>query len=284
MNKQNIKQHLRRTFFALTTIGALLMLPGAQAAITEVVGGLHSPRGLAFGPGGQLFVAQTGDDTVDGSIIEILSPMAIRPRVRTIVSGLPVIGDPEEGEFLGVSGISVFGNGRNFGLYAIMAVDPQQTGDPAFGNLLRVDYRNQVETLVNVGSFDYDWTADHTFLVPDQFPDANPYGVLVIPGHSYLVDAGANTLEEIMPDGSISVLAFFPNTVLSDVTPTCACQGPDGFLYIGTLAFVDSLFLGPFGQGLSAQPGRRELTGAMEHADDGVGFRSLAYQRLHLWA
>jgi hypothetical protein len=246
MSKSNIRQHLRRSFFALAIIGALLTLPSAQAAITEVVGGLHSPRGLAFGPGGQLFVAQTGDDTVDGSIIEILSPMAVRPNVRTIVSGLAVIGDPEEGEFLGVSGISIFGNGTNFGLYAIMAVDPQQTGDPAFGNLLRVNYRNQVETLVNVGSFDYEWTDEHQWLVPfGDFPDANPYGVLVVPGHTYVVDAGANTLDEVMPDGSIVILAFFPNNMLADATPTCACQGPDGFLYIGTLALVDSLFIAP---------------------------------------
>ena len=218
----------------------------AQSAVTEVVGGLHSPRGLAFGPGGQLFVAQTGDETVDGSIIEILNPMGVRPNVRTIVTGLPNVGDPEEGEFLGVSGLSILGNGRNFGLYAIMAVDPQQTGDPAFGNLLRVDYRRQVETLVNVGSFDYEWTDEHQWLVPfGDFPDANPYGVLVVPGHLYVVDAGANTLDEVMPDGSIRILAFFPNGVFADGTPTCACQGPDGLLYIGTLALVDSFFLGP---------------------------------------
>src|SRR5256886_5261350 len=246
MSKSNIRQHLRRSFFALAIIGALLTLPSAQAAITEVVGGLHSPRGLAFGPGGQLFVAQTGDDTVDGSIIEILSPMAVRPNVRTIVSGLAVIGDPEEGEFLGVSGISIFGNGTNFGLYAIMAVDPQQTGDPAFGNLLRVNYRNQVETLVDVGSFDYEWTDQHQWLAPSvEFLQANPYGVLVLPDHIYVVDAGANTLDEVMPDGSIVILAFFPNNVLADATPTCACQGSDGFLYIGTLALVDSLFIAP---------------------------------------
>src|SRR5436190_21837779 len=144
MSKSNIRQHLRRSFFALAIIGALLTLPSAEATITEVVGGLHSPRGLTFGPGGQLFVAQTGEtDTVDGSIIEILNPMAVRPNVRTIVSGLAVTGDPDEGEFLGVSGISVFGNGVNFGVYAIMAVEPQQTGDGAVGNRLSVNHRNQ---------------------------------------------------------------------------------------------------------------------------------------------
>lgn len=266
MNKPNIKRHLRRAFVALAlkpamrvtkshlggAIIVMVLAVGlaasaiAQSTVTQVVGGLHSPRGLAFGPGGQLFVAQTGDEEIAGSIIEILDPMAIHPIVRTLLSGLPNVGDPEEGEFLGVDGISIFGNGVNFGLYAIMAVDPQQTGDPAFGNLLRVNYRSEVETLVNVGSFDYEWTAEHTDLVPfGDFPDANPYDVLVLPGHIYVVDAGANTLNEVMPDGSIRVLAFFPNETFADSTPTCACQGPDGLLYIGTLALVDSFFLGP---------------------------------------
>ncbi len=257
--KTKILQSILPTFTFILALAAAPAIAGLESArnfarghsrpetsITQVVGGLHSPRGLAFGPGGQLFVAQTGDDTVTGSIIEILNPMDTRPLVRTIASGLPNVGDPEEGEFLGVSGISVFGNGVNFGLYAIMAVDPQQTGDEAFGNLLRVNHRNQVETLVNVGSFDYEWTDEHQWLVPfGDFPDANPYGVLVVPGHVYVVDAGANTLDEVMPDGSITILAFFPNGVLADSTPTCACQGPDGLLYIGTLALVDSLFLEP---------------------------------------
>jgi hypothetical protein len=259
MNKPNIlalalkpamrvtKSHLGGAIIVILLAVGLAASATAQSRITQVVGGLHSPRGLAFGPGGQLFVAQTGEtDTVDGSIIEILSPMAVRPKVRTIVSGLAVTGDPDEGEFLGISGISVFGNGVNFGLYGIMAVDPQQTGDPAFGNLLRVNHSGGVETLVNVGSFDYEWTDAHQWLVPfGDFPDANPYGVLVVPGHVYVVDAGANTLDEVMPDGSIIILAFFPNNELADATPTCACQGPDGFLYIGTLALVDSLFIEP---------------------------------------
>jgi len=238
------KSHLGAAIFVIVLGVGLAASATAQSTVTQVVGGLHSPRGLAFAPGSQLFVAQSGDDTVGGSIIEILNPTDSHPVVRTLVSGLPVIG--AEGEFGSVDGISVFGNGVNFGLYAIMAADPQQTGDPAFGNLLKIDYRNRVQTLVNVGSFDYEWTDDHQWLVPfGDFPDANPYDVLVVPGHIYVVDAGANTLNEVMPDGSIRVLAFFPNETLADSTPVCACQGSDGFLYVGTLALVDSLFIEP---------------------------------------
>jgi hypothetical protein len=256
--KTKILQSIRLTFTFILALAAAPMMAQSQNArsfsenharpetpVTQVIGGLHSPRGLAISPGGQLFIAQTGDQETAGSIIEILNPLDTLPVARTLVSGLPNV-ELGPGEFVGVDGISIFGNGVNFGLYAIMAIDPQQTGDPAFGNLLRVDYRNQVETLVNVGSFDYEWTDEHQWLVPfGDFPDANPYGVLVVPGHVYVVDAGANTLDEVMPDGSITILAFFPNGVLADSTPTCACQGPDGLLYIGTLALVDSLFLEP---------------------------------------
>jgi len=238
------KSHFGAAILVMVVVVGLAASATAQSTVTQVIGGLHSPRGLAFGPGGQLFVAQSGDDTANGSIIEILDPMAVHPRVRTIVSDLPTIG--EGGEFTSVDGISILGDGVNSGLYAIMAASPQATGDPAFGNLLRVDYRNNVQTLVNVGSFNYDWTDDHQWLVPfGDFPDANPYGVLAVPGHIYVVDAGANTLNEVMPDGSIRVLAFFPNETLADSTPVCACQGPDGYLYIGTLALVDSLFIAP---------------------------------------
>src|SRR5207247_6312605 len=182
-----IQSHVGEAIVVMALAVGMAASAMAQSTITQVVGGLHSPRGLAFGPGGQLFVAQTGDETTAGSIIRILNPMGVPPRVRTVVSGLLNVGDPDEGEFLGVSGLTVFGNGSNFSLYAIMAVDPQQAGDPAFGNLLRVNYRNQVETLVNVGSFDYEWTDEHQWLVPfGDFPDSNPYGVLAVPGHTYV--------------------------------------------------------------------------------------------------
>jgi hypothetical protein len=110
--KTKILQNILLTLTIILLLGAAPVV--AQSTVTEVVGGLHSPRGLAIGPGGQLFVSQTGDDTVAGSIIEVLNPTDSRSVVRTLVSGLPNVG--EEGEFVGVDGISIFGNGANFGL------------------------------------------------------------------------------------------------------------------------------------------------------------------------
>src|SRR4030095_16172819 len=124
MNKPNIlapalkpaprvtKSHLGGAIIVMVLAVGLAASAIAQNTVTEVVGGLHSPRGLTFGPGGQLYVAQTGEETVDGSIIEILNPMGVRPNVRTIVTGLPNVGDPEEGAVLGARGLSLLGKRR----------------------------------------------------------------------------------------------------------------------------------------------------------------------------
>ena len=53
-------------------------------------------------------------------------------------------------------------------------------------------------------------------------------------------------------------------------------------LYIGTLALVDSFFLGPSAKVYRLNPADANLSRAMEHPDDGVGVRVMAYQRLHL--
>src|SRR5262249_51417697 len=98
-------------------------------------------------------------------------------------------------------------------------------------------------------------------LFPDDFPDSNPYGVLVtrVPGsdtiRTFVADAGANTVSEVMPDGTARIIAYIPNEnfgAFRDATPTCIAQGPDGFLYVGTLDFVSNLFVPPGLGGLSS--------------------------------
>jgi hypothetical protein len=260
-----MQRHGRVRVVVLTLLVAVgLILPGAAASADSsyavVASGLHSPRGLAFGPGNILYVAQAGDSVGNnGSIVQIRNAQSQHPKVRTVIDGLPTTDGEGPGEFIGAGGISVLGNGSNFSLYGVIGEAPQNTGDSAFGWLFDVNNKGTSANVANVGSFNYDWTALDPTLVDGQFPDANPYGVLAIPGHVYVVDAGANTLDEVFSDGSVQVLAFFPNTLASDAVPTCVTQGPDGALYVGTLALVDSVIFGPSATVYRVDPSQANL-------------------------
>jgi hypothetical protein len=245
---------MRRIGLALTASALLAVIiagpAGAQSPPYSVIaGGLHNPRGLTFGPGGRLYVAEAGTGTgsgtprvgFDGAIHEIQNPGSATPAMRTIIGGLLSLSSPE-GDVVGVDGISACGNGA---IYAIMAESKAATGQAGAGRLLKVTAGGQAKTIVNVGAADYAWSQANKNLVPDQFPDANPYGVLALAGREYVVDAASNTLDVVLANGTLQILAFFPNASISDAVPTCVAKGPDGALYIGTLALVDSFVNGP---------------------------------------
>jgi hypothetical protein len=223
--------------FALCSIVPAL----AADPFTVVLDGLQSPRGLALGPGGLLYVAQAGSGGNTGAITEIRNPSGANPSAKDVVSGLLSFGG--DGEFESVDGISVQGNG---GIYAIFGASSQETGLPApAGHLVKFSQGGQMRDIANVGDFDFAWSQVHFDLAPRDFPDSNPYGLLSLPDKLYLTDAGTNTLNLLRPNGSDEILAFFPNNIIADATPTCVAMGPDGALYIGTLALVDSIVLGP---------------------------------------
>jgi len=239
--------------------------------VSVVASGLNNPRGLAFAPNGALYVAEAGLGAGDGhggfgvgvgftaSLTEITGLNSPQSSWRRIVSGLASVGDTENGfpEAIGPSGVSVHGTG---GIYVTMGesalgVGADNPGLPEaaqeqFGRLLKVTPSGQWKAVSDVGDFDYLWTGENKsqpWAPAGQFPDANPYGVLATAGRQFVVDAGANTVNEVRADGSVRIIAFVPNPLLplpngtlvpvSDSVPTCVAQGPDGYLYVGTLAF-----------------------------------------------
>ena len=103
------------------------------------------------------------------------------------------------------------------------------------GRLIAANPAGGWNVVADVGDVDFAWTAARPELVPGQFPDANPYGVLAGVGEHWVVDAGSNTLDRVHANGSVDVVAFIPNPPASDVVPTCIDRGPDGALYIGEL-------------------------------------------------
>jgi hypothetical protein len=253
-----------------SSAATLAVAAAAPGQLTSIAAGLQNPRGLAFGPNGSLYVAEAGTGAgngqfglgvgLTGSILEILGAGTAHPVVRTLVSGLASSATLEGGpSVVGPDGISVHGNG---GIYVIMAEsttailkdNPDVSTKTAnqFGRLLKFTPSGRFNVVSDVGDFDYDWADANqaaSWAPQGQFPDANPYGVLALPAVQYVVDAGANTLDEVRPDGSTRIIAYFPNPVLpppapnappvtiSDAVPTCVAIGPDGYLYVGTLAF-----------------------------------------------
>jgi hypothetical protein len=274
MQNQGNRKMVKR----ISLIGSLLGLSVAVTAtvsqatqITVIAEGLNNPRGLAFAPNGALCVAEAGLGEGDGnggfavgvgftaSITEITRVMSPKPLARRIVTGLVSIGDTENGfpEALGPSGVSVQGAG---GIYVTIGESALgvRAGNPdlppaaldQLGHVLKVTPSGQWKAVGDVGDFDYLWTGankDQPWAPQGQFPDANPYGLLATAGRQFVADAGANTVDEVRPDGSVRLIAFVPNPLLplpdgtlvpvSDSVPTCVALGPDGYLYVGTLAF-----------------------------------------------
>jgi hypothetical protein len=175
-----------------------------------------------------------------GSVTVVERPRSAHPVQRRILDGLVSAAMIEEGdlECVGADGIGFAGRAADAPMYLSFGA----TGPSGLGALVRYDADGSANTVADVGASDYGWTDDHADLW-QELPDANPYGMLAVDDHVYVVDAGANTLDEVMPDGYVDVLAYLPNYAdiggLRDAVPTCVAQGPDGALYIGTLALAE---------------------------------------------
>jgi hypothetical protein len=245
---------VRRFNKLLALVASLLLVAfsiapatAASPPFTVIASGLHNPRGMTFGPDGRLYVAEAGTGGAagfgfNGAIHLIRHPGSATPTMTTVVSGLLSLGPDARGEVVGVDGISARrteeGGG---GIFAIMGLSTDATTLSGAGRLLKVTPSGHVKTVANVGSVDYAWTSSHPALDPGgQFPDANPYGILAVGRRVYIADAGSNTLDEVLANGTVRVLAYLPNgDIASDAAPTCVAQGPDDALYVGTLYFGD---------------------------------------------
>ena len=233
-----------------------------------------------------MFVAEAGLGAGDGhgvvaagigrtsSVSEIFLPSSAHPYSHRVVTGLSSVAVPNEG-VTGADGISIRDDHtyiaetgataatlKNLLKQADSVSDTHLDTANQFGKILEVfpneeesssddQVRRHFKTVAPVGDVDYAWTDDNqnaAFAPMGQWPDANPYAMLAIGGHQYVADAASNTIDEVLADGSVRILAYAPNPPVSDAVPTCIARGPDHKLYFGTLAFGANFAFGMGGK------------------------------------
>jgi hypothetical protein len=233
-----------------------LAAPSWAVSVSTVASGLDNPRALAFDSDGHLFVAEAGHGSARGQGMRRRRPrrripvrwlherrQQDRKRRRAsrrdgsgIERGPGRLRSPRRG-------ISILGDWRLFTVEgeSEFAVPPagfsKEATAKAKAELGRLDEftpGGHGRVLANVGGFDFKWSEEHKSLVPEQFPDANPYAALATVDGEYVIDAASNTVDWVR-EGKVKIVAFIPNPKVSDAVPTCVAKGPDGALYVGQL-------------------------------------------------
>ena len=248
----------------LALVLGLLVAAAVQAApkVEVIARGLSNPRGIAFAPNGQLFVAEAGRGgngkcalLGDGQnacygetgALTRIDPTGVEAPVQ-IISGLPSLAAAGGFAATGPNSIDFpwAGHGQmTIGLGAAASVRPGLGEKSAlFGRLLTVTTKGRWKVGADIAGFE---------LLNNPVPggnDSNPYSVATLPARQIVADAGGNSLTEVGPTGKMRTLATFPSRLIEappflnappgtmipmQAVPTAVKQGPDGSLYVGQL-------------------------------------------------
>ena len=227
----------------------------AAGTATVVARNLDNPRGLAFGPHGELYVTEAGHG---GDLCLGSGPEG--PRCAGLTSGMSKLADGQLTKVVdhlisvasphgtgaeGLVAVSTQGN-RIYGQVSanVASIPPNVPSGPVIdaaraqlGRTLTIDSAGSWSALASTGDADYAWTNNHQYLQPDQFPDANPNGISTSGRTQYVADAGANLIAEVDSQGRVSTLAYLrvPAGSITDAVPTCVAKAADGSLYVGEL-------------------------------------------------
>jgi hypothetical protein len=243
---------------AVAVMAAFLVPVSARAhavtlpKVTVVASGLNNPRGLAFGPGGALYVAEggTGGTTsTKGQCTQVIPPIGpytggftasiskiSRHGDRTVVaSGLPSDQTAPPRNF--ESGVADVAFGPGGKLFALISGAGCSHGHKATPNeIVRVHRDGSITRVANLSAF----LKAHPVKNPDTGdfePDGTWYSFVAAGRGFYAVEPNHQELDKITGDGHVSRVIdfsrFFPGN--TDWRGPTAMVSRGGSLYIGTL-------------------------------------------------
>ena len=253
------------------TSGATLgrAAPVVSPRLTVLAANLDNPRKIVLGPGGAVYVVEAGSggntsshrclttcvgDT--GAIVRVDHGV-----VTPVVSGLGSVAGPTAQEAEGPAAV-LLSRGRYDVLMQDMEITPSGVNPLGLrdaGDLIVTDGNAAAARIIaNLARFEAIHNPDHGAgpgpKYGDPIIDSDPYAMVAYRGGFAIVDASADDLLWLQPDGHISVLAVFPteretltaserrelgphapSSLNVRSVPTCVAVGPDGALYVGEL-------------------------------------------------
>ena len=219
-----------------------------QAVVSVYATGLNNPRGLKFGPDGDLYVAEGGLGGTNSTIglctqVPTVGPYLGSPtgsRISridshghrvTVAENFPSSQTNSESGSL-VSGVAdiAFVDGR---LYGILAGAGCSHGVPSMPNgVVRVNKDGSWKLIANLSAFQMAYPTQ--VIEPDDFePDGTWYSLVALDDDLYAVEPNHGELDVITTDGRINRIADI-SASQGHIVPT-AMAVHDGDFYVGNL-------------------------------------------------
>lgn len=218
--------------------------PTTNVTVSVFATGLNSPRGLKFGPDGNLYVAEAGlggTSSTQGQCDQVIPPVGpylggntarileINPSgvVSTLVENLPST-ENALGDRMGIADIEFFDNT----LYALLAAGGCSHGHSDYpASIIKINSNGSWSVIADLSN----WQMNNPVANPeeDDFePDGSWYSLISAKGNLYAVEPNHGEMIKVSTNGNISRVIDF-SALYGHVVPTAVAY--HGNFYVGNL-------------------------------------------------